>query len=102
MHHLEEDVDLLEELEAMDLLEEDMNVLEREVGISWRGKTRFSWRMWICGGAGGRGSAGGGGEGSLSMLTLLCCSIPSRRINLEKKSSLYVGEERINFDVESH
>ena len=31
------------------------------------------------------------------LLTVLC-----RRLNLEGKSSLYISEERINFDVESH
>ena len=53
-------------------------------------------------GVGGCGFAGGGGEGSRSILTsvamLFSTSLLSGRINLQRKSSLYIGEERINFD----
>ena len=66
-----------DQLENVDLLEEreDVNLLEEEEKVP--------------------------DHAHFALLYILLIVL-SRRLNLEGKSSLYIGEERINFDVESH
>ena len=66
-----------DQLENVDLLEEreDMNLLEEEEKVP---------------------------DHAHFVLLYILLTVLSRRLNLEGKSSLYISEERINFDVESH